>query len=78
MSSLSTQTLLNQSDPVTRQIRVKTAMSSRRRPKRCRPPVWRLAAGYRLMAWRALRRGDLVDARMYAASSRALLATMPR
>lgn len=78
MSGLSTQTLLNQSCPATRQTRDKTVTSSRRRPERCRAPVWRLAAGYRLMAWRALRRGDLVDAHMYAESSRALIATMPR
>lgn len=45
---------------------------TRRRRSR-RPPVWRLAAGYRLMAWRALRAGNQVDARMYNASSRALL-----
>jgi hypothetical protein len=37
-----------------------------------RPSVWKLAVGYRLMAWRSLRKGDGVSAAMHAACSRAL------
>jgi len=60
---------------------VKPSPRFRKRTRRWRsrkPPVWHLAAGYRLMAWRALRSGNPIDARMYSASSRALLETLKR
>jgi hypothetical protein len=41
-----------------------------------KPSVWNLAAGYRLMAWRSLRKGDAVTAAMHTACSRALCGTL--
>ena len=44
-----------------------------RKPSRRRDSsVWNLAAGYRLMAWRSLRKGDAITAAMHAACSRSL------
>lgn len=43
------------------------------RSRRKRTPMFKLAAGYRLMAWHSLRRGDLVTAAAHAACARALI-----
>jgi hypothetical protein len=49
---------------------------ARLKTRKRHPSVWKLAAGYRLMAWRSLRKGDVASAAMHAACSRALRDTL--
>ena len=53
------------------------AKLERSRTRKRNSGAWKLAAGYRLMAWRALRKGDSSAAAMNAACSRALRGTLP-
>lgn len=48
------------------------ARATRRSRRRRSNSLRRLAAGYRLMAWRACRRGDMVGSIMHAECARAL------